>query len=100
MIVHIVLLQARPDLSAYDEETLGEALYSLAEVPGVHNMTWGPDFSNRAHGYTHGAVIHFADRDALQRYQDDPRHKQVVEIFDRLTEDRLVLDYEAGPELK
>lgn len=100
MIVHILLLKARANLSAYDEDLLGETIYGLAAVPGVQNLTWGPDFSGRAQGYTQAAVMHFANRDALQRYMDDSRHKQAVEIFDRLAPERLVFDYEAGPDLK
>jgi aminoglycoside phosphotransferase (APT) family kinase protein len=98
MIVHLLLLQTSGTRSAYDEQQLGEALYALKAIPAVHSMTWGPDFSGRAKGYTHAAVLQFADRDALQSYLDHPEHKRVVEILNRLAPDRLIADYEAGPD--
>ena len=97
MIVHIILLQARPDLSAYEEQELGEAVYGLAAVPGVKDLTWGPDFSGRGRGYTHAAILHFDSRDDLQAYQDHERHKRIVEALNRLAPERLIVDFEAGP---
>lgn len=97
MIVHILLLQARSNLSAYEERELGEALNMISALPMVEEMTWGPDFSGRGRGYTHGAVVHFSSREALQTYQDDATHKQAIEVFNRLAPERLVIDYEAGP---
>ncbi|HZU11381.1 MAG TPA: Dabb family protein [Chloroflexota bacterium] len=99
MIVHIVLFKARSNLSAYDEALLGEAIGSLAGISSVESMTWGPDFSGRAQGFTHAAILHFADRESLQRYLDDDVHKKAVESFNQLAPERLILDYEAAPEL-
>lgn len=94
MIVHVLLLQVRPNLTEYEEHELGEAVEGLAGVPGVIDLTWGPDISGRARGYTHGACMRFQSREALQAYQEHPEHKRIVEAFNRLSPERLVLDYE------
>lgn len=98
MIVHVLLLQARSNLSAYDEQELGEAIYTLRGLPVVQSLTWGPDFSGRGKGYTHAAVMTFADRGALRAYTDDPEHKRIIEVLNRLAPERLVIDYEVAPE--
>ena len=97
MIAHLVLLQARADLTAYEERELGEAVMGLASVPGVRNFSWGPDFSGRGKGYTHAAVMYFDSRDGLQGYLDDAGHKEIVQTLNRLAPERLIIDYEAGP---
>ena len=94
MIVHVVLVRPRPDLSESEQSELSDAVRGLAEVTGVQDFTWGPDFSGRGKGYTHAAVMRFVDRDALQAYQDDPEHKRIVQVFNRVAPDRLIVDYE------
>jgi hypothetical protein len=94
MIVHILLVRARDDLSAAERATVEEKLASLGTVPEVQNMSWGPDFSGRSKGYTHGAVMHFADLAALNRYQQNEHHRSVVAYFDTVLADKLVVDYE------
>ena len=96
MIVHLVLGKPREDLSAEETAELEAAIASLGEVRSVMDMTWGPDFSGRGKGYAYAAVLRFADRGALQEYQDDALHKQVVETFNRLMPERLIVDYEVG----
>lgn len=96
MIVHILLCKPREDLTAAEAAELASAVAALDGVPGVERMTHGPDFSGRGRGYTHGAVMHFADRDALQHYAEDEEHLRIVTILQRLTLDRLVVDYETA----
>src|SRR5947209_20314226 len=61
MLVHIVLVRGPEGMSAEDREEMAQALGSLAKVPGVKDMTWGPDVSARGKGYTHAAVMNFDD---------------------------------------
>jgi len=96
MIVHIVLMRLRDDLTEEERREFEAAAASLADVSGVEDMTWGPDFSGRGKGFTHAAVIHLTDRDALATYQRDELHRNVVAIFDRLLREKLVIDYETG----
>lgn len=94
MIVHIVLVKQRDDLTADERQELTNAIASLQSVRGVQQFSYGPDISGRSKGYTHAAVIYLADRDALQAYQVDPDHVRVVRVLDRLAPEKLVVDYE------
>jgi hypothetical protein len=94
MIVHVLLGKERADLTAEETDELSRTLDSVGEIPGVREASWGPDFSGRSRGYTHGAVVHFADRAGLQQYMSHERHLAVVDVLNRLMPDRLVLDYE------
>jgi hypothetical protein len=96
MLIHIVLLREPQEMSDEQRSEMEEAVAALAAVPGVQNMTHGRDVSGRGQGYTHGAVMRFADNDALQAYQVHDKHKQVVATFNRLSVERLVIDYETG----
>jgi hypothetical protein len=96
MIAHIVLVRPREGLSDDESRELTEAIARLRSVPGVRDMTWGPDFSGRSKGYTYAAVLHFGSRQTLAAYGDDPLHREIVQIFERLTLERLVVDYDTG----
>lgn len=96
MLVHILLCKPLDDLPEAGRQELANSLSSLADLPQIQSMSWGPDTSGRSRGYTHAAVMLFADRDGLQSYQSDPAHLRVVAILDRLLADRLVVDYETG----
>jgi hypothetical protein len=94
VIVHLLMLRVRSNLTDAERREFDRAVESLASVPGVQSMSWGADFSGRAKGLTHGAVLHFADRDALDGYQRNEHHRAVVATLDRLTTEKLVIDYE------
>jgi Stress responsive A/B Barrel Domain len=70
------------------------ALRSLRlEVPGVANLTVGANFTDRAHGCTHGLVVELRDRQALAEYAAHPRHVEVAAALRRDAE-LWALDYE------
>lgn len=96
MLVHIVLLREPEGMSDAQRNEMEEAVGALAHVPGIQGMTYGRDISGRGQGYTYGAVMRFADYDALQAYQVHALHQQVVATFNRLSVERLVIDYETG----
>jgi hypothetical protein len=96
MLVHIILLREPEGMSDEQRNEMEEGVATLADVPGVQKMTHGRDISGRGQGYTYGAVMHFADSEDLQAYQVHEKHQQVVATFNRLSIDRLVIDYETG----
>lgn len=97
MIAHVLLVQARPGLAEHEASALGEALEGLGRVPGVLDLSSGPDVSGRGRGYTHAAIMHFASLDDLQAYQDHPEHRRIVEVLNQLAPERLVVDFEVPP---
>jgi hypothetical protein len=96
MLVHIILLREPEGMSDAQRSEMEGAVATLAEVPGVQEMTCGRDISGRGQGYSYAAVMRFADTDALQAYQVHEKHQEVVARFNQLSVDRLVIDYETG----
>ena len=78
MIHHIVLLRLRPEVTEAEIGAVFAELHALqGELPGLRLVASGrsesPEHIER--GYMHGLVLQFDDWIALQRYQDDPRHR-------------------------
>jgi hypothetical protein len=66
MIEHIVLFKLKADAAEDKKRALLEALLALRDrVPGIVQASAGTNFSTRAQGYTHGFVVRFKDRAAL-----------------------------------
>jgi len=98
VIEHIVLFKARADARP---EEIAEMLHRLRrlpeEVPGILYLSCGPSFSDRSQGYTHGLVVRFPDRAALDAYQVHPKHQAAVTEAIRPTIEpggTLAVDYE------
>jgi hypothetical protein len=96
MIEHVVLFKAKPDAPPEKLEAMLRALTDLkGKVPGILSISAGTNFSTRGQGYTHGLVVRFPDRAALEAYQPHPAHQSVVAEHVRpLTEGVLAVDYE------
>lgn len=93
MIVHLILGQPVENLSDRDRQELEEGFSHLAGLSCVQSMNYGRDFSGRSRGYEFAAVVHFADQAALDTYMKDPGHLKVVEMFNRLIPERIIIDY-------
>ena len=95
MVDHLVFFTLKDDVSDGDERELLDSLRALKEeVPNVRDLTAGRDFSGRGGEYTHALFARFDDVDALKSYATHPAHLAVVEKLDRLTDGRIVCDYE------
>jgi len=96
MIEHIVLFRW---IDAASEETKNKVMTELrglrSKIPGIVDLSCGPNFCDRAKGYTHGLVVRFTDRAALETYGPHPEHQRVVQTFiNPIRADVLALDYE------
>jgi Stress responsive A/B Barrel Domain len=96
MIEHIVLIRWKEEASAEAKDSAMMELRNLkGKIPGIVELTSGINFSERAKGYTHGLVLRFKDRAALNGYIPHPEHQRVVQTFlNPIREDTLVVDYE------
>lgn len=96
MIEHLVLFKLKKDASSDQTETLLRHLLDLrSRIPGIVQASAGTNFSARSQGYTHGFVVRFTDRQALDLYLTHPAHVAVVEQYVKpLSEGVLALDYE------
>ena len=96
MIEHIVLFRWTEGAS---QEAINNAIAELrnlkGKIPGIVDLTCGTNFSDRAKGYTHGLVVRFKDRSALEAYGPHPEHQRVVQNFiTPIRAEILALDYE------
>jgi hypothetical protein len=96
MIEHIVLFRwaegASPDAV---NRVVTELRELKGKIPGILDLSCGTNFCDRAKGYTHGLVVRFANRAALDAYGPHPEHQRVVQNFIApIRGDVLALDYE------
>jgi hypothetical protein len=96
MVEHILLMRWQEQAS---QEAIDRAMAGLRglkeQVPGIVDLSCGLNFSERAKGYTHGLVIRFKDRAALDAYFPHPEHQRVVQtLINPIRADTLILDYE------
>lgn len=96
MVEHLVWFKLRTDApQAAKEQLLAELVALKDRIPGIIDASAGADFSGRAAGYTHGFVVRFVDRAALEAYHPHPAHRAVVERYvEPISEGVLALDFE------
>jgi hypothetical protein len=97
LVEHILLLRVTEQATP---EAIGRALDGLRglkdKIPGIVEVTCGPNFSDRAKGYTHAMVMRFQDRASLQAYGPHPEHQRVVQdLINPIRAEVLVVDYES-----
>lgn len=93
---HIVLFKVSAEATrAQAERMLKEVLALKNVIPGIMSASAGINFSERSKGYTHGLVMRFRDRAALDAYLPHPAHQAVIkEFIQPITTDRLVVDFD------
>ncbi len=96
MIEHIVLFKWKSDTTSEAIDAAMAALKGLRTViPGIVDLTIGPNFTDRSQGFTHGLVVRFADKAALDHYGPCAEHQAVVQKYILpIREDILAVDYE------
>lgn len=95
-LIHIVLFKWKEDATPEAIEAVLTALRGLqGQIPGIVELTCGVNFSERSQGFTHGLVVTFTDKAALETYGPHPAHRHVVETFiNPIRADILAVDYE------
>ncbi len=99
MLLHIVLINFRDDVSDEHKREIYDELHGLVgKIDGVLNMTFGPNVSPEpfARGYTDGFTIDFRDAAARDAYLVHPDHQKagarLVGAIDGGTERLFVFD--------
>ena len=102
MIVHMVILKVRRDVTSKEVERVFGAIGALKnEIPGVLSYSWGayasPEGMQR--GYSHGFCMTFPDAKSRDTYLPHPLHEkvkaQVLAILDGGIDGVLAFDYAA-----
>jgi len=96
MIEHVVLFRWTEAASEEAKDKIMAELRNLkGKIPGIVDLSCGANFCDRSQGYTHGLVVRFTDRAALQAYGPHPEHQRVVQnLIKPIAADILALDYE------
>jgi hypothetical protein len=96
MIEHIVLIRWADQASQVAIDNVMTELRGLkGKIDAIVDLSCGANFSERGQGYTHGLVVRFADRAALNVYISHPEHQRVVQkLINPIRADVLALDYE------
>ena len=96
MVEHLVLFKVRAGVSEDAIDAMQEALKGLQKaIPGILEITVGTNFSERSQGFTHGLLVRFQDRAALDTYIPHPAHEDARKNYILpIVEDVLVVDFE------
>jgi hypothetical protein len=96
LVKHIVLFRWTEEASQAAIDSAVAELRGLAgKIAGIVDLSCGTNFSERAKGFTHGLVVQFTDRAALEAYGPHPEHQRVLRNFlNPIRADILVFDYQ------
>jgi len=96
LVEHIVLFRWTEEAGqAAIDNALAELRGLKDKIAGVVDLSCGANFSERAQGYTHGLVVRFTGRAALEAYIPHPEHQRVIQNFiNPIRADVLAFDYE------
>ena len=93
MILHILLLQPKPETTAEEMQIILEKVKALREkIPGIVEIQASANRNTFNQGYTYGFVMTFVDEDHLKAYSPHPEHKAVSSELRRLCEKLLNFD--------
>lgn len=96
MVEHIVLIRWTEQASQAAIDSAVEELRGLkGKIAGIVELSCGANFSERAKGFTHGMVVRFTDRAALEAYGPHPEHQRVVQnVLGPIRADILIFDFQ------
>lgn len=96
MVEHLVLFKVKAGVGEEAIAAMKQALQGLQEaIPGILEITVGDNFSERSQGFTHGLLVRFENRAALDVYIPHPAHEDTRNNYILpIVEDVLVVDYE------
>jgi len=95
MIVHILLLQPKPETTAEEMLSVLEKVKALKEkIPGIIDVQASENKNIYNQGYSYGFVMSFVDEEHLKAYSPHPEHKAVSAELRRLCSTLLNFDFQ------
>jgi hypothetical protein len=76
------------------QELCRECEAQLEKIPGVVSISMGANFGPGNSEFTHGLVIRFEDKKALEGFMPHPNHVAAGTRLQEFFSDFLILDYE------
>ena len=94
MLTHIVCWKYKRETGEAERREHRAQLVALAGIiSDVISLNVGADILRLERSFDTGLVATFADRDALDRYLDDPEHQKVVAFGRELSERVVSVDF-------
>ena len=102
MVLHVVLLKPRADITEADRTDLLDALaVARRDIPSIRRFVGGPRVRHgrgyelqMVDDYSYAAVVEFEDVAGLRAYLEHPAHARLGELFGKLFSGSLAYDYE------
>ncbi|KQL49692.1 stress protein [Brevibacillus choshinensis] len=96
MIEHIVLIKFSPNtLKEQIDEVIQQTKAFRGVIPGIIDLQEGHNFSERSQGYDLGLTVRLVNKEALEKYQVHPKHKEVRRYMEEIgLLDIIVVDFE------
>jgi hypothetical protein len=96
LVEHIVLIRWTQEASQTAIDSAMAELRGLkGKIAGIVELSAGVNFSERSKGFTHGMVVRFTDRAALEAYGPHPEHQRVVQnVLGPIRADILIFDFQ------
>jgi len=94
--IHAVYFWLKKDNPTLLDEFINEALPTLAKVPSIQSVTWGPPAGTPRevvdNSYDIAWIVNFENAEEQDKYQVDPIHLEFVEKYKSLFERVQVYD--------
>jgi hypothetical protein len=95
-VQHIVLLEWIDGAAEDQKAAVLTQFRALAgAIPGIQSLKEGKNFSDRAQGVDHAAILVMDDKEALAGYGPHPVHQELVAKLGPLLKNITVIDFEA-----
>jgi len=95
MYVHTFLFQWHSRVTEEMKERAAREIRALqGQIPGLLETSYGANISARSQGFTHGGMMKFRDRAALDAYSPHPVHQTLLDWLKPLLKVAAELDYE------
>jgi Stress responsive A/B Barrel Domain len=95
MYIHTFLFQWHASVPDEMKERAAREIRALqGQITGLLETSYGANISPRGQGFTHGGVMKFKDKSALEAYTPHPAHAKLVAWLMPLLKLAAELDYE------
>jgi hypothetical protein len=95
MYIHAFMFQWNPGVTDEMKQEAAKRIRALqGHIPGLVETSFAANISPRSQGFTHGGVMKFTDKAALDAYSPHPVHAKLVEWLKPMLKLAAELDYE------
>lgn len=93
MIVHVFLYKWKKHVKEEEINAIFDDLEKLRSSDGLIGMRYGEDFSGYAKGHTHALVTSFKDKDSLNKFLNNPLHKDFMHRVNKIKDANIGADF-------